>query len=719
MATTFTLTGGIASLIGAPFAPKRAYAYIELANADDGIVDQGEARWLLGRWPLTLDAEGEFTVTLPSTAPGAGYLPNGGFLYRLVVGYRDSVGKSKAVVETSGAFELTGNRTLAYALANSVGLKSISLVEWVDFLAEFAGMLAAAAGSATSAAASAASAAASAALAEDISNIETPDALVETLVKYPSLTSDALGTQFANRADTATLSLAPKFDKVGVVLDRGYAPTATWMGIEGAAVIRDFDGIPVKIDGAYWLAYVGYGQTIDGQQRGTIGFAYATDLADAATYVQQNDMGFSFGPSMNPGDPDSDSVSGVCPVLDDAGTTLHLFYMGGTEPGGEQGTITMCHASAPLAGVLTGSPTWTRHGQVIGLGPAGTWTDTAIWKPRLLRDPKGTYLLLFFNASGTYLGVPDKERIGYAVSSTGINGPFAVTDTPILNIGRPGAWDDERIGDPSLEVIGDTVVMEYFGNAAGGLRPSDGLAWTTLADFPTGPGGGMWNKHPANPLLEPGPAGSFDVTAAHKPERVREVDGRRRLLHLYTAVGHDGKGDAADIAGQGFNIAAAVAASGPSGLVTTAPRLRFEQHTNAGAEIAISTTSWGDQLSGMDNYLTAKVGDVIEVGVSLRYGDEAAVCYLMPAFVKGGVPTSTLAAAAGAADGVAGWICSGGTQGNVSGSVHLVVTASDLDAGGMVRVRVRSRVTSGTKTIFGTTQPAHIWARNHGKANDY
>jgi hypothetical protein len=87
-------------------------------------------------------------------------------------------------------------------------------------------------------------------------------------------------------------------------------------------------------------------------------------------------------------------------------------------------------------------------------------------------------------------------------------------------------------------------------------------------------------------------------------------------------------------------------------------------------------------------------------------------------FVVGGTVTATRAEGATEGDGVAAWVCSASRYSNVGGSVHLVVTAADLNSDGRVQVRLLGKVSSGTKTLFAATPSLNWWARNHGRGSN-
>lgn len=135
MATTYTLTGGAADLGLDALPDNKIRAYVRFANVSgDAILDTDTSTLLLGKYPLTF-VDGVFSVTLPSTAVGAGYDPDGGFYYALVFEYRDAVPGSRVEVKRTEAFELTADSTLTDALSGSIVLTSVSPADYASFAA--------------------------------------------------------------------------------------------------------------------------------------------------------------------------------------------------------------------------------------------------------------------------------------------------------------------------------------------------------------------------------------------------------------------------------------------------------------------------------------------------------------------------------------------------------------------------------------------------------
>ncbi len=79
---------------------------------------------------------------------------------------------------------------------------------------------------------------------------------------------------------------------------------------------------------------------------------------------------------------------------------------------------------------------------------------------------------------------------------------------PVLGLGPRGAWDERGVADPYVVRIGGRFYMYYLGEDRA-RRQRLGIA---ISDD-----GVHWWKHPRNPVLELGPAGSFDENGLGEP----------------------------------------------------------------------------------------------------------------------------------------------------------------------------------------------------------
>jgi len=100
---------------------------------------------------------------------------------------------------------------------------------------------------------------------------------------------------------------------------------------------------------------------------------------------------------------------------------------------------------------------------------------------------------------------------------------------PILDVGPSGAWDSKISGDPSVIKIGETYHMYYYGHDGAdyrlGLAQSDDLL--------------KWDKYADNPILGPGPSGSWDEGGCWKPSVVFNPADEKYYM-FYTGRNPDG-----------------------------------------------------------------------------------------------------------------------------------------------------------------------------------
>ena len=112
--TTYSLTGNVSDLIQTAFAAGKVKATLEPSQP---ILSDGVTEVRLGSMPATIATDGTFTITgIPATAAG---FP----LYRVLVWWvpdRDALGVKGPQDAATGWFEMTEDRTLAWAVENTV-----------------------------------------------------------------------------------------------------------------------------------------------------------------------------------------------------------------------------------------------------------------------------------------------------------------------------------------------------------------------------------------------------------------------------------------------------------------------------------------------------------------------------------------------------------------------------------------------------------------------
>ena len=264
-----------------------------------------------------------------------------------------------------------------------------------------------------------------------------------------------------------------------------------------------------------------------------------------------------------------DDVSVSCPfVLKDADTIYKMWYT--ANDGSTQG-IALAHSSDGV--------NWTKDstGLVIEPGPSGSWDEHHPSNVHVLKESDGTYKM-WYAAWG-----PGAEysRIGYATSLDGINWT-KYSGNPVLREGLPGEWDDCQVTHPFVMKESDGTYKMWFQGGKGccyywiGYATSpDGINWTKYPGNPVlspdldgwdyngvgtpfvlnegdrfyamwyggGPDGGHkiglaisqdginWDRHPDNPILGVGAAGTWDDRYLISPSIIKESDGVLRMWY--------------------------------------------------------------------------------------------------------------------------------------------------------------------------------------------
>ncbi|MCJ7423091.1 hypothetical protein MUP01_02335 [Candidatus Bathyarchaeota archaeon] len=198
---------------------------------------------------------------------------------------------------------------------------------------------------------------------------------------------------------------------------------------------------------------------------------------------------------------------------------------------------------------------WTVHGVVLDRGEAGSWDHNIVREPVVLFD--GRIYRMW------YLGQTDygPHMVGYATSLDGISWTKSEAN-PVLVPGGNGGWDDWTINNLAVIFNGTHYIMWYGGSQSfagtgrvGVATSVDGISWTkyshnpvlvpgtsewenghvfpgavfadgsmylmwywgfeypaqkTLVGLATSIDGFSWSKYEGNPVLGPGPPGSWD-----------------------------------------------------------------------------------------------------------------------------------------------------------------------------------------------------------------
>ena len=146
---------------------------------------------------------------------------------------------------------------------------------------------------------------------------------------------------------------------------------------------------------------------------------------------------------------------------------------------------------------------------VIGVGAPGKWDAGLVHTSSVLFDGT-TYRMWYTGVSATSYSRSDAEGIGLATSADGIHWVKDTLDNPVLRSGPSGAWDQWGVGECS--VVWDSAKtryeMFYEGNEMDWFTfGTSGIGYAYSSD------GIHWTKYAANPVLQNGPSGAWDIQA--------------------------------------------------------------------------------------------------------------------------------------------------------------------------------------------------------------
>jgi hypothetical protein len=151
-----------------------------------------------------------------------------------------------------------------------------------------------------------------------------------------------------------------------------------------------------------------------------------------------------------------------------------------------------------LPGLAWAQTEWVDHPD----NPALPAPDPADWDAvrnvDTVLEVNGTYHMYF---TGRVIDAPFGELndIGHATSSDGLSWEMDPAN-PVLTRGFDGEWDSGTVMEAAVIHDGTGFRMWYAGN--------DGEV--AGVGYATSPDGSTWTKHAGNPIMDAGPAGSFD-----------------------------------------------------------------------------------------------------------------------------------------------------------------------------------------------------------------
>lgn len=164
---------------------------------------------------------------------------------------------------------------------------------------------------------------------------------------------------------------------------------------------------------------------------------------------------------------------------------------------------------------------WNKYeyNPIIDVGSPGTW-DSRASGPTTVIYHNGKYEAWLYGVDDT-----DTGKIGFATSTDGIEWT-KYENNPVLMPGNQGEWDDANTDHACVLFIDGVYKMWYMGEDGHSTR----IGYATSAD------GINWDKYIGNPVLDLGPAGSWDENEVLHPSVF--FDGN--IYHMwYNGYGQD------------------------------------------------------------------------------------------------------------------------------------------------------------------------------------
>jgi predicted GH43/DUF377 family glycosyl hydrolase len=185
---------------------------------------------------------------------------------------------------------------------------------------------------------------------------------------------------------------------------------------------------------------------------------------------------------------------------------------------------------------------WTKYvnNPVLFPGSSGDWDGVGVFSPCVLFND-GVYHMWYGGRDASRI------QIGYATSMDGIHWTKP-SNNPVLAVGAAGTWDSQDVVSPSVILSEGQYHMWYQGSVALGDKQRDpgdiaslGTAHSSLESrtafgHATSLDGVGWTKDPVNPVLSPGPAGSWDAYTIHYPSVIVQRGFLRMWYHGRSAL---------------------------------------------------------------------------------------------------------------------------------------------------------------------------------------
>jgi predicted GH43/DUF377 family glycosyl hydrolase len=222
----------------------------------------------------------------------------------------------------------------------------------------------------------------------------------------------------------------------------------------------------VRHKGTYFNFYSGF----DGK-------TWHTGLATSLDGIQWTRQGKILSPGPREWEGDSIAANGSALRV---GGEFYYWYQAGRPP------------RIGLARSLDGRQWRKQPNPVLATGPRGSWDERGVADPYAIRTNEFFYLF--------YLGQDRarRQRLGVARSRDGVNWE-KLRANPVLELGAPGSFDENGLGEPAVWSSHGSWWMLYTGRdrkehrRIGLARSSNGIAWRKVEETPAFQGDQPWN----------------------------------------------------------------------------------------------------------------------------------------------------------------------------------------------------------------------------------
>jgi predicted GH43/DUF377 family glycosyl hydrolase len=133
------------------------------------------------------------------------------------------------------------------------------------------------------------------------------------------------------------------------------------------------------------------------------------------------------------------------------------------------------------------------------------WESAHVWRPSVIYD--GSSFMMWYSGENTQ-GV---DNVGLATSTDGIKWARHAAN-PVLRVGRPGSWDANSVQAPWVIHENGVYKMWFEGQTF-----TSGNVAKMAIGYATSPNGVDWTKYSGNPVLTPGPSGTWDDKWTYRP----------------------------------------------------------------------------------------------------------------------------------------------------------------------------------------------------------